>query len=577
MQITNLKKTHTKLNRIGWISILIIFTGVLIVVRLFFLQVVNGRTYSDKADRQYSTPAGSVFERGTIYFSKKDGATVSAATVMTGFRIAINPKKVVNPEEIFQKINAIVPLDRTSFDKSIARKNDPYEEIANRISKEQADQVEGLHLTGVSLYKEKWRFYPGGSMSAQTLGFVGFDGDLLTGRYGLERSYDSTLARSKDDAYTNPFAEIFTNISKTFFKNTNREGDIITTIEPQVQLYVEKMLIDLNTKWQPESTGIIVMDPNNGEIVAIGSLPSFNPNQYSNSAVGNFTNPMTEKVYEMGSVIKPLVMAAALDAGVLTKDTTYLDKGFVQVKDRTINNFDKKGRGKTTMQMVLDQSLNTGMVFAEQQLGKEKMRDYMLGYKIGEKTGIDLPSEIGGLVSNLKKNNDVELANASFGQGIALTPVGAIRAFASIANGGVLVTPHIAKEILYSDTGSKVLEYPTTRNTLKPETTPKITEMLVHIIDKAYLEGKYSLPHYSIAGKTGTAQIALPNGGGYYDDKHMHSFFGYFPASKPRFIVYIYMYIRDPKGAQYASQTLLPQFADISKYLINYYQVPPDR
>ncbi|MEI6400135.1 MAG: penicillin-binding protein 2 [bacterium] len=575
MQITNLKKKYTSLNRIGWISILIIFAGVLIVVRLFFLQVVHGRSYSDKADRQYSTPAGSIFERGTIYFSKKDGTTVSAATVMTGFRIAINPKKIVNPEEIFQKINAIVPLDRISFDKSVARKNDPYEEIANRISKEQADQVEGLHLTGVSLYKEKWRFYPGGTMSAQTLGFVGFDGDLLTGRYGLERSYDNTLSRSKDDAYTNPFAEIFTNISKTFFKNTNREGDIITTIEPQVQLYVEKMLIDLNTKWQPESTGIIVMDPNNGEIVAIGSLPSFNPNEYGTSSVGNFTNPMTEKVYEMGSVIKPLVMAAALDAGVVTKDTTYMDKGFVQVGDRTINNFDKKGRGKATMQTVLDQSLNTGMVFTEQQLGKEKMRDYMLAYKIGEKTGIDLPSEIGGLVSNLKRNNEVELANASFGQGIALTPVGAIRAFASIANGGILVTPHIAKEILYADTGSKVLEYPTARNALKPETTPKITEMLVHIIDKAYLEGKYSLPHYSIAGKTGTAQIALPNGGGYYDDKHMHSFFGYFPASKPRFIVY--MYIRDPKGVQYAAQTLLPQFGEISKYLINYYQIPPDR
>jgi cell division protein FtsI (penicillin-binding protein 3)/stage V sporulation protein D (sporulation-specific penicillin-binding protein) len=305
-------------------------------------------------------------------------------------------------------------------------------------------------------------------------------------------------------------------------------------------------------------------------------VPDFDPNNLKNEDVKVFSNPLVESVREFGSVIKPLVMAAALDQNVLTKDTTYDDKGFVIVNDIKLNNFDKKGRGpNTSMQEVLNQSLNTGMVFVEKKLGKENFRNYMLGYELGVKTGIDLPNEATGLMSNLKSPRELEYATASFGQGIAMTPMEAVKAFSSLANGGHLIQPHLAEVIKYEEGGEKVLEYPKGKQVIKKETSDEITNMLVTIVDKALGEGKYKMEHYGVAAKTGTAQIALPDGKGYYEDRHMHSFFGYFPASNPQFLMLFFTL--NPKGAQYASNTLPAPFMETAKFLLSYYEVPPDR
>jgi cell division protein FtsI/penicillin-binding protein 2 len=226
------------------------------------------------------------------------------------------------------------------------------------------------------------------------------------------------------------------------------------------------------------------------------------------------------------------------------------------------------------MQDVLNQSLNTGMVFVQQKIGNERTKDYLLGYGIGEKTNVDLPGEVTSLIANIKTNRDVELANASFGQGIALSPITTIRAFASLANGGMLVTPHVLDKIVYRDKTTFTPTYTTARAKISKNTSEAITEMLITVFDN-YGAGKYKQPHYSIAGKTGTAQIAKENGGGYYDDKHLHSFFGYFPAYNPKFIVFFFAF--DPKGVQYASASLAEPFTNTAKFLLDYYNVPPDR
>ena len=249
-----------------------------------------------------------------------------------------------------------------------------------------------------------------------------------------------------------------------------------------------------------------------------------------------------EGVLEFGSVVKPLVMAGALNMGVVTPEMTYNDKGSVIVEDYEIFNFDKKGRGPgTSMQEVLNQSLNTGMVFVEKKMGKENLRDYLLAYGIKDKTGIDLPNETSGLVSNiLTSPREIEYANAAFGQGIALTPVELIRALASLANSGNLVVPHIIKEIKYNDGTSKVMLYPSTPTKITKQTAEEITRMLVNVMDKAIKGGAGKLEHFSVAVKTGTAQVADSVNGGYYEDRHNHSFLGYFPAYDPKFIVLLY-------------------------------------
>ncbi len=563
-------------SRIHIICGFIVLFAVLLITRLFYVQIVHGEERAEQADRQYITPAQDIFDRGTIYFKKKNGELVGGATTMSGFRIAISPKSIVDKESIFNKISKIINIDEKTFLEKANKENDPYEEIATHILKNDADKIVALNEKSVSTIRDKWRFYPGGNVASHTIGFVGFKGDEIAGRYGLESYYNSTLMRQKKDLYVNFFAEVFSNIKTSLFNNDEKEGNVVTSIEPVVQDFLTKKVSEISDKWNSDGTGAIIIDPKDGSIYAMSYVPDFDPNNLKNEDVKVFSNPLVESVREFGSVIKPLVMAAALDQNVLTKDTTYDDKGFVIVNDVKLNNFDKKGRGpNTSMQEVLNQSLNTGMVFVEKKLGKENFRNYMLGYELGVKTGIDLPNEATGLMSNLKSPRELEYATASFGQGIAMTPMEAVKAFSSLANGGNLIQPHLAEVIKYEEGGEKVLEYPKGKQVIKKETSDEITNMLVTIVDKALGEGKYKMEHYGVAAKTGTAQIALPDGKGYYEDRHMHSFFGYFPASNPQFLMLFFTL--NPKGAQYASNTLPAPFMETAKFLLSYYEVPPDR
>src|SRR3989344_412198 len=495
---------------------LILFSLVL-MSKLFLVQIMHGGAYGEEANRQYATPSSNIYERGTIYFMRKDGEPVSAATQTSGFKLAIEPTKIIDFENTYKKMSDIVAISRDDFLAKALKKNDPYEEVASHLSKEEADAVSELKLSGE-------------------------------------------------------------NINKTLFQNGVREGDVITTIEPSVQDFLEKKLRDVKEKYQVDSIGGIIMNPMDGSIYALGVKPDFDPNNFSKvKSTNTFSNPLVESVLEFGSVVKPLVMAAALDAKVLTPETTYTDNGSVIVENKEIFNFDKKARGpNTSMQEVLNQSLNTGMVFVEKKLGKELLREYLLSYGIKDKTGIDLPNETSGLVSNiLNSPREIEYANAAFGQGIALTPVELIRALATLANGGILVTPHVVKEIKYNDGTHKSSKYPTMPAKITKATSEEITRMLVTVMDKAIKSGLGKLEHFSVAVKTGTAQVADNTTGGYYTDRHTHSFVGYFPAYGPKFIVFLYAV--NPRGVEYAATTWTDAFLDITKFLLNYYEIPPDR
>jgi stage V sporulation protein D (sporulation-specific penicillin-binding protein) len=562
--------------RIRIISICIFIFAALIIMRLYSVQIVSGDIYSSKADRQYLQSAYDYFDRGSIFFSTKDGQTVSAASLKTGFIISMTPRLVTDPEGHFAKLSQIIEVDSVDFHKKVAKKDDPYEEIARRVTAEKADAIQKLKLPGIQVSRERWRYYPGNSLAAHALGFIAYKEDELAGRYGLERYYEDTLARNNDSVYVNFFAEIFSNIQDGISGNSALEGDVVTTIEPSAQLFLEESLEKINSERNSSYSGGIIMNPMNGEIIAMALAPTFDPNNLQNQKNSNiFKNNLVESVYEMGSIVKPLTIAAGIDAGAIKSTTTYYDSGSMTLNGRTFSNFDGKARGTVSMQEVLNQSLNTGVAYVVRQMGKEKFADYMRSYGLGQETGIDLPNEIHGLIDNLNSPRDIEYATASFGQGIAVTPIEMIRALATLGNGGKLVNPHIAKQINYKIGGSKDVNPGVEVQVLKPETSEEISRMLVTVVDKALLGGTVKMDHYSIAAKTGTAQIAKENGRGYYEDRYLHSFFGYFPAFSPRFIVFLFAY--DPKGVRYASETLTHPFMDITKFLINYYQIPPDR
>lgn len=561
--------------RIRLISACIFLFALLLISRLYYLQIVEHDVYTDKADRQYSSSSKKIFSRGSIYFTNKDGTLVSAATLKSGSTITINPQVLKNPDAAYHALSQIIDLDYDWFISKATKKNDPYEEVAVRQTPEIGKMVDDLKISGLKSAKDRWRFYPGDKTASHIVGILGYKGDDYAGRYGLEKHFEEELKR-EDGAYANFFAQIFSDIKSATASTSKSEADIITTIEPTVQTYLENLLSITREKWSAELTGGIIMDPYTGEIFAMETSPTFNLNHPEKEKnVSIFANPLVENVYEMGSIIKPLTVSAGIDAGVITASSTYYDRGYVWVSGKKVSNFDGKERGVVGIQDLLSQSLNVGAAYVQRLLGNKRFAEYMFGFGLQDKTGIELPNEARNLVNNLKGNIDIDFASASFGQSMALTPISAIRALASIANGGFLIEPHIVKRLDYKIGFSKNANVDRTRQVIKTQTSETVTRLLVHSMDKILLNGTLSLPNYSVAVKTGTAQIPKSGGGGYSEGEILHSFIGYFPAYNPKFIVLLYMV--KPQGARYGSETLSIPFSEIAKFLINYYEVPPDR
>ncbi len=562
--------------RIRFITGIVLVLMCVLLIRLYIVQISQGKIYREEGESQYVHTVRDLYKRGSIYFTTKDDEKVSAATIQSGYLLALDPTKVLDVEKTYSELSQIIPIDKDTFVARANRKEKTYQEIERQVENESASKIEALKLSGVRLYKNQWRYYPGKSLAARTIGFIGYDEDTLVGKYGLERYYDEKLFRVDDHLSVNFFAEIFSNLGNLIFdSNESQEGDIVTTIEPTVARALDKVLEDAQAQWKSRFTGGIIMNPQTGEIIALNVVPSFDLNNRAGVDIEAFRNPLVEDVYEMGSIIKPLTIAAGLDAGVITPESTYYDAGFLELSDYTIRNYDGRGRGTVSMQEVLSQSLNTGVAHVSSLLGKERFRNYFYNLKLGSETGIDLPNEAHGLVKNLESPRELEYATASFGQGIALTPIATVRALATLANGGTLITPHLVKRIEYEEGKVHDVGYPEGDRVFSEKTSEDITRMLVKVVDTALKGGKAKNPYYSVAAKTGTAQIANSEGGGYYDDRYLHSFFGYFPAYDPQFLIFLYTV--EPKGVQYASETLTDPFMDLAQFLINYYAIPPDR
>jgi len=541
--------------------------------------IIHGDAYAAKADAQYAKPSGNLFDRGTIYFSDKDGRQTPAATKKSGFLIYINPKLITDPLPVYQALSNYVKIDQATFLAKAKKANDPYEELVHDVDQAAADAVRGLRINGLAASPENKRSYPGGSLAAHELGLTGESATstAVSGRYGLERAYDAVLRRSAPPGAVNAFAQLFADIESSVLGGGDpHAGDIVTTIEPKVEAYLDSALVKIRTTWHSDEIGGIIMDPHTGEIVAMSSLPTFDPNDTAAvKDVSVFSNSLVEHAYEMGSIMKPLTMAVALDSGRFKPTSTYDDTGCMTLDTKKICNFDGKARGIVPMQQILSQSLNIGAVTLGLKVGAADFTRYFESFGVTAKTGIDLPNEATPLTKNLKSGRDIAIATASYGQGISVSPVGMIRALAVLANGGYVITPHLVKEINYTDGSTKEIKTDRGSPVFKAETLDDVKDMLVTVVDKALANGSIKREHYTVAAKTGTAEVPDPVNGGYYSDRYLHSFFGFFPAYNPRFIVFLYQI--NPKGAQYASETLVKPFDDITTFLLNYYNIPPDR
>lgn len=552
--------------------------SLLLIVRLFTVQIIDGPQYQLKAKDQYASNINPT-TRGNIYFTRKDGIHIAAATVRTGYLIAINPEILSNPQKTYDTLNAIIPIDKSVFFRAALKKTDPYEKIAQHISLSDGDKIISKRIRGVMVIREQWRYYPGGKLAAHTVGFVAYNNsNTVSGQYGLERYYNTVLEQN-GSRYRNFFLQLFSN-GNSFLVDSSKakEGDVVTGIEPVVEAHLVAELTALRDKYNAKSAGGIVMVPSTGQIVALGSVPTYNPNTFQTASTSSFLNPLVQNVYEFGSIMKPITMASALDAGLVTPKTTYNDTACIKVNGDKICNWDLKGRGVIPIGQIIVQSLNVGASWLAEKLGHQRFRDYFTKI-FGQKTGIDLPGEVSGLIGNLKSTRQVDFDTMSFGQGIAITPVQMIRAVGTVANGGVMVQPHIATEKILTSGKIVPIIWNKKKRIFSAKASSETTSMMVDLTTEELYKGKYVIPGIPVAVKTGTAQLTKPEGG-YYTDRFFHSYVGFFPAHSPRFIVLLYLNYPNEKDSyldEYSTETLTKPMFDMVHFLINYYNIPPNR
>jgi stage V sporulation protein D (sporulation-specific penicillin-binding protein) len=540
--------------RIFFISTLFIFSYLFLVSNIYELQVSKGVYYSARAESQTRLSGFLQASRGNIYFTDRNENLFPAAINKEYYVIFAVPEEITNPDIIAEQIANLFDLNKENLTNSFSKPNDLYEVILKKASKEQANMVRGLNIAGIYIDKENFRFYPLENVASHILGYISpnSENDKLSGRYGIEAYFNTELTgedgKLEDSKIINP-------------KNG---GDVILTIDPIVQNIAEITLADLINKHDAKSGSIIVQDPKSGKILALGNYPNFDPNNFSKSEIKNFLNPVVENIYEPGSVFKIITMASGLDSNKLTPDTIYIDKGFIKLNGRTIRNWDidRHGpHGEVTMTEIIEGSLNTGASYAGQLIGKDLFYNYLVRFGFDQKTGIELPGEVLSDIRKLKTSiKDVDFATASFGQGIAVSPIAMINSFSAIANGGSLMRPYII-----SDNGPEIV-----RQVISKKAATEVIDMMVSAVNKAYVA---RINDYHIAGKTGTAQIPDFKKGG-YSDEYIHTFIGFAPAYNPEFTILIKL--DKPAGSPLAGTTVVPAFRDLAEFLLNYYNIPPD-
>ena len=434
-----------------------------------------------------------------------------------------------------------------------------------------------LKLTGFDFEIKKFRYYPEENLASHLLGFVSYGDEAGVGSYGLEEFFNDELFGKFGSLKGERGVNNSMIVNDREYVKPIAGSDLVLTVDRSVEFYACDQLKKTVDKFQAKGGTVIALDVKTGAILAMCSVPDFNPNDYRNvTDMVVFKNPAISDQYEPGSVFKTITMSIALDQGKVSPSTTYSDPGEIYIEgwSKPIRNsdYDTKGaHGVVDMNFVLENSLNTGAIFVMRQAGAKTFSNYVQNFGFGEKTGIELGSEASGDINNLLKKNikDVDAAVASFGQGITVTPLQMISAYQVFANKGYLMKPYIIKEIKHSDGKIDVIAPVQERRVVSEKTATTILGMLANVVVSGHSK-KAAIPGYYIGGKTGTAQIAV--NGKYVNDRYNHTFIGIAPIDNPRFVMLTH--IDSPKGIQYAEASALPLWTDIATFMLQYYQVP---
>ncbi len=569
-----------------WYALLLVITAIF-VIRLFYLQVIRHNYYQTSALsgqlKEYEIPA----KRGIIEaHSGKD--IVPIVLNETKYTLFVDPKYIKDPQSVATKVQQVVGGNAGEYESKMRTQGSRYVVLAKLLDKKQSDAVTALELKGVGTRETEHRTYPQGSLASQLLGFVNDDND---GKYGLEQAMNQELKgkpgllKAITDARGVPLASQKDNI----LQQPTDGKRVVLTVDMGMQQQLEDALKQGLDRAKSKSGSALIMDVKTGEIKAMANYPTYNPTEYNKvEDAALFTNPAVSSPLEVGSIMKPLTAAAAIDKGFVNRNTSYYDPGYFIVDDAKITNIEEAGGpGTKTVQDIIQQSLNTGATWLLMQMGggqineqaRNTWHDYMTNhYQFGKKTGIEQGYEAEGSIPDPNEGYglNIQYANSAFGQGMTATPLQMASALASVINGGTYFKPHLVEKVIDGN-GVATEKKPEVvkSNVVSPDTSKEVRGIMEFAFSKNHMVyGMKELrPEYGIGTKTGTAQVAKP-GGGYYEDRFNGTFLSYVGGNEPEYIVAVR--VNEPGIGGYAgARAAAPIGLNLVNMLIDNYGVTP--
>jgi cell division protein FtsI/penicillin-binding protein 2 len=581
-KIDNANSSYVRLRLL--LSFFILF-ALLVGARLAYLMIWQHNFYVALSAGTHET-SGHLFPiRGQIYLQDSRTGEKYPVAMNRDYFLLFADTRAINSDEVASstaaKLATLFNYDANRQQiiyNQLNKRTDPYEPIENKIDEETMNKIKEMNLPGISFVRKIFRFYPESNLAAAVVGFLGKDkngSDL--GNYGVEGYWQKELA-GKGGFVLGPKSAVGALIPMAggTFSPAEDGADIILTIDRALQFTTCEKMREKMIEYGATSASLLIMDPITGAIRAMCSLPDFDPNIYNQvESARVFNNNTIFTPYEPGSIFKTITMAAAVNEGVVSPQTTFVDTGSrAGLCDTPIRNAMDKSYGLQNMSQVLENSVNTGMVFVAEKLGKEKFKDYLNNFGFGTRLGLELDSEMSGSLATLSanKNNrmDCYTATASFGQGITVTPLQMVSGYSVIANGGKLLKPYIIDEIRYADGHVEKTKPKEIRQVLDKKAALLTSSMLINVVEKGH--AKMAQIHgYYIGGKTGTAQIPGPGG---YTAETNHTFVGIAPVDNPKFV----MLVKFEKPQRlWAENTVVPVFGELTDFVLKYYGIPPTR
>jgi cell division protein FtsI (penicillin-binding protein 3) len=544
--------------RIGLLFAAFLLCFLVIIGRAFWLQGVQGGALASEATSQQTETVtvpglrGSLLDRsGNQLAASEDAATIFAT-----------PYQVKNPPQTAKKLAAILGLDEDEVLKSLTAEGG-FSYIAHKVSLEQAGRIERLELEGIGELPDSRRTYPQGEMAGQVVGAVGSENQGLT---GLEMGEESVLSatdgerRIVRDALGDP-------IRLETVKEAEDGEDIQLTLDPQIQHKTEQVLAEVGETYAPKGATAIVMDPRNSQILAMANWPPVDPNDLADASNEDLINKATGFTYEPGSTFKAFTVSAALEEKLVTPTSSFVLPPSIQVADRTIEDAEERGTETMSVAEILAKSSNVGAVTIGLKIGAEKFSKWISRFGFGRPTGVQYPAEEQGLVPELDEYSGSSMGNLPMGQGLSVTPMQMMAGYAAIADGGILKQPQLIEKV-----GDEKVHEPKGHRVIDAGVAAQVREMLEGVLAAGGTASEVSVPGYTLAGKTGTAQVA--EDGTYSETKYVASFIGFAPAQDPKFLAAVI--VDQPQGDIYGGSVAAPAFGQIAAYSLPYLGVAPE-